>query len=62
MKFILYKASDDDFRKEFIINTIDDLKAIYEEYRANLVINFDGTDYVNDCDCPTLIVYDDYLE
>ena len=62
MKVFIYKASDDNFKEEREINSLDDLKSIQDEFRQALVVDFHNIDYDTMEDIITVTVYDDYLE
>ena len=67
MKFVIEKASDDDFREEREINTVDDLqKLAEEEHRGwrgsglskDLIVCFADEERQD----PTIIIYDTWIE
>lgn len=54
MKFAIYKASEHgDLAYTEELNTIEDLKKLYNDFKDDLVIRFDPNQ---------ITVYDDYLE
>ena len=62
MKFTLTRASEwfpgHDFHNKVEINSIEDLKALQDKEKHPLIVDFqEQTD-----GCPTIIVYDDYME
>ena len=65
MKFLILKASDDNFHEEREINTIEDLKALEEIHPGwennggykDFIISFD-----NNKTFATIMIYDDWIE
>lgn len=57
MKFIIYKASDEDFKETRDIKSLEELITFYNEVGYELII---GDSIINDE--PTLTIYDYYLE
>lgn len=54
MKFEILKASDLYYTEDIIINSLEDLQALYEQYgREALIIDFDLHE---------ITIYDDYME
>ena len=64
MKFLILKASDDNFHEEREINTIEDLKALEEIHPGwennggykDFIISFDNKTFA------TIMIYDDWIE
>ena len=53
MTFTLYRTSDWENEITVTVNTIADLKAIFEKYKNEIIIDFDEM---------TIEIYDDYRE
>ena len=53
MKFELRKASNYRFVESIVINTLEDLKGLEEEYKNELIVNFEDR---------RITIYDDYME
>lgn len=60
MKFTLKKTSDYKFHKEITINTVEDLKALYNKFHCPLIVDFQ--DINEEEHIQTIEIYDDYRE
>ena len=58
VEFNLMKASDFNFQEKIKIETLEDLKKIFDQFGQDLIVNFDPLFG----DIPEITVYDDYIE
>ena len=62
MTFRVIKASDYEFEEFVNIETIEELKKIYDKYgKIELIVDFCGQ-FVLEDGVPTIMIYDDYIE
>ena len=62
MTFRVIKVSDYEFEEFVNIETIEELKKVYDKYgKIDLIIDFCGQ-FVGEDGVPVIMIYDDYIE